>query len=252
MPVSRTGGSGHGHRSWRRVFCFGSGASDCGSQRLRLGGCQAGSAIGPGARSSVCETTGRAAGTLGVFSQQAHNLILLSEDEARMLGRASVEPEHRLPALIRHGTVVSADLGQETSRRAKAGPAIHRAACGGSYTPPKKSGCLGPTVTTTGGSTWPLASSWRIPLAEVVKRPPVVRGPAWPRRSSRGGRQLPSGYPPRCKTRGCQGSSRGGGTCARHPLAGGSKPANSGDPSPVPSPAIASAAACSSTTQLLP
>jgi hypothetical protein len=42
---------------------------------------------------------------------------------------------------------VSADLGQETSRRAKAGLAIRRAACGGSCTPPKKSGCFGPTVT---------------------------------------------------------------------------------------------------------
>jgi hypothetical protein len=55
-------------------------------------------------------------------------------------------------------TRVSADLGQETSRRAKAGPAIRRAADGGSYTPPKKSGCFGPTVTTTGGSTRPRAS----------------------------------------------------------------------------------------------
>ena len=55
-------------------------------------------------------------------------------------------------------TRVSADLGQDTSRRAKAGPAIHRAARGGSYTPPKKSGCFGPAVTTTGGSTKPRAS----------------------------------------------------------------------------------------------
>ena len=49
-------------------------------------------------------------------------------------------------------TRVSADLGQETSRRAKAGPAIRRAARDGSYTPQKKSGCFGPTVTTIGGS----------------------------------------------------------------------------------------------------
>ena len=53
---------------------------------------------------------------------------------------------------------VSADLGHETSRRAKAGPAIRRAVCGGSYTPPKRSGCFGPTVTTTGESTTPRAS----------------------------------------------------------------------------------------------
>ena len=55
-------------------------------------------------------------------------------------------------------TQVSANLGQATSRRAKAGPAIGRAARGGPYTPPKKSGCFGPTVTTTDGSTRPRAS----------------------------------------------------------------------------------------------
>lgn len=44
---------------------------------------------------------------LGLFTGQAHNLILLAEDEARMLGRAVVEPEHLLLALTRHGTVRS-------------------------------------------------------------------------------------------------------------------------------------------------
>jgi Clp amino terminal domain, pathogenicity island component len=44
---------------------------------------------------------------LGAFTQQAHNLLLLSGDEARMLGRASVEPEHLLLALTRHGNVRS-------------------------------------------------------------------------------------------------------------------------------------------------
>ena len=39
---------------------------------------------------------------LGVFTDQAHNLILLSEDEARMLGRPVVEPQHLLLALTRH------------------------------------------------------------------------------------------------------------------------------------------------------
>jgi hypothetical protein len=48
---------------------------------------------------------------------------------------------------------VSADLGQETSRRAKAGPLIRRAVRGCSYMPPKESGCFDPVVTTTGGST---------------------------------------------------------------------------------------------------
>jgi hypothetical protein len=40
---------------------------------------------------------------LGAFTDQAHNLILLAEDEARMLGRPVVEPEHLLLALLRHG-----------------------------------------------------------------------------------------------------------------------------------------------------
>ena len=48
---------------------------------------------------------------------------------------------------------VSTDLGQETSRRAKAGPLIRRAVRGCSYMPPKDSGCFDPVVTTTGGST---------------------------------------------------------------------------------------------------
>ena len=42
---------------------------------------------------------------LGAFTDQAHNLILLAEDEARMLGRPVVEPEHLLLALLRHGNV---------------------------------------------------------------------------------------------------------------------------------------------------
>jgi ATP-dependent Clp protease ATP-binding subunit ClpA len=55
---------------------------------------------------------------LGAFTQQAHNLILLSEDEARMLGRSFVEPEHLLLALTRHGNVRSllADPGGERQR----------------------------------------------------------------------------------------------------------------------------------------
>lgn len=44
---------------------------------------------------------------LGAFTDQAHNLILLSEDEARMLGQSVVEPEHLLLALTRHGNVRS-------------------------------------------------------------------------------------------------------------------------------------------------
>lgn len=50
---------------------------------------------------------------LGAFTDQAHNLILLAEDEARMLGRPVVEPEHLLLALLRYGNVRSlfADQG---------------------------------------------------------------------------------------------------------------------------------------------
>ncbi len=44
---------------------------------------------------------------LTAFSDQAHNLILLAEDEARMLGWSEVEPEHLLLALTRHGNVRS-------------------------------------------------------------------------------------------------------------------------------------------------
>ncbi len=42
---------------------------------------------------------------IGRFTDQAYNLILLAEDEARMLGRPSVEPEHLLLAAARRGNV---------------------------------------------------------------------------------------------------------------------------------------------------
>jgi len=42
---------------------------------------------------------------LGLFTDQAYNLVLLAEDEARMLGRPAVEPEHVLLALARSGNV---------------------------------------------------------------------------------------------------------------------------------------------------
>jgi ATP-dependent Clp protease ATP-binding subunit ClpA len=44
---------------------------------------------------------------LSLFSDQAYNLILLAEDESRMLGRSRVEPEHLLLALTRRGNVES-------------------------------------------------------------------------------------------------------------------------------------------------
>jgi hypothetical protein len=99
----------------------------------------------------------------------------------------------------------------------------------------------------------------RLSLAEQPRRrtdrSAVRVAVAWARRENhrtRHLRQLPSGYPPRCQTSGCQGSSRGGGSWARHPFAGGSRPANSGDPSRVPSPATARSAACSSATAVRP
>jgi ATP-dependent Clp protease ATP-binding subunit ClpA len=42
---------------------------------------------------------------IGVFTDQAYNLILLAEDEARMLGHPEVEPQHLLLALARRGSV---------------------------------------------------------------------------------------------------------------------------------------------------
>lgn len=40
---------------------------------------------------------------IGWFTDQAYNLILLAQDEARMLGRSRVEPEHLLLAIARSG-----------------------------------------------------------------------------------------------------------------------------------------------------
>jgi ATP-dependent Clp protease ATP-binding subunit ClpA len=47
------------------------------------------------------------AGVIEVFTDQAYNLILLAEDEARMLGRPKVQPEHLLLAFARRGNVAS-------------------------------------------------------------------------------------------------------------------------------------------------
>lgn len=57
---------------------------------------------------------------LGWFTDQAYNLILLAEDEARMLSHPAVEPEHLLLATTRHGNVHSR-LGD------RAGPVIYDA-----------------------------------------------------------------------------------------------------------------------------
>jgi ATP-dependent Clp protease ATP-binding subunit ClpA len=42
---------------------------------------------------------------IGAFTDQGYNAILLAEDEARMLGRPLVEPEHLLLAAARYGNV---------------------------------------------------------------------------------------------------------------------------------------------------
>ena len=41
--------------------------------------------------------------SLGWFTDQAYNLILLADDEARMMSHATVEPEHLLLATARRG-----------------------------------------------------------------------------------------------------------------------------------------------------
>src|SRR5947209_316123 len=43
--------------------------------------------------------------SLGWFTDQAYNLILLAEDEARMMNHNSVDPEHLLLATTRRGNV---------------------------------------------------------------------------------------------------------------------------------------------------
>lgn len=55
--------------------------------------------------------------SLGWFTDQAYNAILLAEDEARMMSHASVEPEHLLLAAARYGNVERL-LGGEAVARA--------------------------------------------------------------------------------------------------------------------------------------
>jgi ATP-dependent Clp protease ATP-binding subunit ClpA len=55
--------------------------------------------------------------SFGWFTDQAKNLILLAEDEARMLSHGTVEPEHLLLAVARHGNAERL-LGGEAVARA--------------------------------------------------------------------------------------------------------------------------------------
>ena len=56
--------------------------------------------------------------SLGWFTDQAYNAILLAVDEARMLGHARVDPEHLLLAAARYGNVESLLAGEGIDARA--------------------------------------------------------------------------------------------------------------------------------------
>lgn len=56
--------------------------------------------------------------SLGWFSDQAYNAILLADDEARMLSHPRVEPEHLLLAAARHGNVQRILAGEGIDARA--------------------------------------------------------------------------------------------------------------------------------------
>lgn len=56
--------------------------------------------------------------SLGWFTDQAYNAILLADDEARMLSHVSVEPEHLLLATTRFGNVARLLAGLPADLRA--------------------------------------------------------------------------------------------------------------------------------------
>lgn len=55
---------------------------------------------------------------MGWFTDQAYNLILLAEDEARMMSHATVEPEHLLLTAARRGNVERLLVGDAFAARA--------------------------------------------------------------------------------------------------------------------------------------
>lgn len=67
---------------------------------------------------------------LGWFTDQAFNAILLAQDEARMLGRASVEPEHLLLAIARVGNVLGLLAHQRIDARAIHAEVVRRGGVG--------------------------------------------------------------------------------------------------------------------------
>jgi Clp amino terminal domain, pathogenicity island component len=56
--------------------------------------------------------------SLGWFTDQAYNAILLAADEARMLSHPRVDPEHLLLAAARYGSVESLLAGEGIDARA--------------------------------------------------------------------------------------------------------------------------------------
>ena len=60
---------------------------------------------GDGGATELPAAVGDEGDSIGWFTDQAYNAILLAADEARMLGRQSVEPEHLLLASARFGNV---------------------------------------------------------------------------------------------------------------------------------------------------
>lgn len=83
--------------------------------RRALLGAQAGGGE-PGGRADV--ETLWPEDSLGWFTDQAYNAILLADDEARMLSHARVEPEHLLLAAARRGNVESLLAGVAIDARA--------------------------------------------------------------------------------------------------------------------------------------
>lgn len=79
---------------------------------LATGGDRGGAGEGPGVTITWPEDS------LGWFTDQAYNAILLADDEARMLSHPWVEPEHLLLAAARKGNVERMLVGQGIDARA--------------------------------------------------------------------------------------------------------------------------------------
>jgi ATP-dependent Clp protease ATP-binding subunit ClpA len=69
--------------------------------------------------------------SLGWFTDQAYNAILLAADEARMLSHPRVDPEHLLLAAARYGNVESLLAGEAIDAHAIHGAIVHIRGLGG-------------------------------------------------------------------------------------------------------------------------